>query len=77
MKAPNLVNAAKAVGRVAEALVNGDAVTVSSFKRRARLQVCATCPALNKEGQCDDCTCFVSLKSRLATETCPRGKWPA
>lgn len=26
---------------------------------------------------CGKCGCFLSAKARMATETCPEGKWPA
>ena len=42
-----------------------------------RLSKCATCPEKTKLGRCRLCGCFVRLKTRLATEACPAGKWPA
>ena len=77
MITPNLGNALKAVGRAADAVLTGREVFVAPAKRKARLQACARCPQLDPGGQCKVCTCWVSNKSRLATETCPEGKWPA
>lgn len=39
--------------------------------RRAR---CAMCP-FEQFKQCTRCTCFVDLKTFLATEECPDGRW--
>lgn len=77
MITPNPVTAARAAGRAVSAALSGREVFVSPDKRKARLKVCAACPELDRDGQCSVCTCWVSNKSRLATETCPRDKWPA
>lgn len=42
-----------------------------------RMAVCRGCPRLRPGGRCDACGCFVSLKTTLATESCPVGKWSA
>ena len=39
--------------------------------REARCQLCPFYDA----GQCQVCTCAVSVKVILATESCPAGKW--
>ena len=39
-----------------------------------RLQICQVCP-YNSNGQCTVCTCFISLKVMLSTETCPKKLW--
>lgn len=57
---------------------------VSDDERQSRLAVCHNCPSKlltvhfgRKElGQCKGCGCFVALKSKWATEHCPRGHWP-
>lgn len=43
-----------------------------------RLNICAVCPMLRAGllgPRCAKCGCFVKLKARLATESCPAGKW--
>jgi Family of unknown function (DUF6171) len=39
-----------------------------------RLAICNSCDRL-KNGRCQECSCIVALKVRLATEKCPIGKW--
>lgn len=42
----------------------------------ARLDICAACPRLFKPTfTCKECGCFMKVKVRLTTSTCPIGKW--
>lgn len=42
----------------------------------ARLEICEVCPSLLKlTHQCKECGCFMKLKVKLETATCPLGKW--
>jgi hypothetical protein len=47
----------------------------------ARVQVCRQCDRAtrHKDGvrvlKCLECSCWIKLKTRLAGETCPLGKW--
>ena len=76
MKRPNLKNAAGAACRVIRAAVKGDAILLDEETVKQRLTICrGGCPFYSK-GQCLACTCFVELKANLATEKCPKGKWP-
>lgn len=75
MKRPNLVNAAKSACRVVRAAVKGEAILLDDGTVKERLAICKKCPFYSK-GQCLACTCFVELKAQLATEKCPKGKWP-
>jgi hypothetical protein len=47
---------------------------IDSEKRKIRLQICDTCE-MNKLGVCKKCGCILSLKTMLANEKCPIGKW--
>ena len=70
------VNAAKAVGRVASALATGQPVLVSEEVRESRLAICHDCDQwIEKRKRCAKCGCFTDKKIRLATESCPLGKW--
>jgi hypothetical protein len=42
---------------------------------RTRLALCALCPSL-RGAKCGRCRCYVQLKARVASETCPAGLWP-
>lgn len=43
----------------------------------ARRAVCSKCPQRTRLGRCLQCGCFTNLKTKLATEACPIGKWAA
>ena len=41
-----------------------------------RLGVCRDCPFLNFEKwNCKVCGCYVTKKTKMSTEKCPKGKW--
>ncbi len=43
-----------------------------------RRSQCFGCPRYNHlTGQCEECSCFVLIKSLAAGESCPLGKWEA
>lgn len=44
--------------------------------RKARIEVCNTCPSLFKPTrQCKLCFCFVEAKARMPNASCPANKW--
>ena len=48
---------------------------VSREIRNSRLLSCELCSSL-KAGVCTECGCVVKLKTKVASEECPLGKWP-
>jgi len=45
-----------------------------------RLRICHECPLFDKDGyggsgQCKVCGCNMEIKTAMATEACPEGKW--
>lgn len=41
-----------------------------------RMSICLECPRLVKlTHQCKECGCFMNLKTKLKTASCPLGKW--
>jgi len=68
---------------VVRTLVKGDSLLLDEESEKQRLAACEgkpgetpPCPAFEpKSRQCLDCTCFVDLKAKLATEKCPRHRW--
>lgn len=54
-------------------LRGGARLAVPATQQRRR-GICGNC-ALNFKGQCLDCTCFIALKIKFATERCPLKKW--
>jgi thioredoxin-like negative regulator of GroEL len=43
---------------------------------QSRLSKCNTC-VFNKNKTCSDCGCAIKLKTKMKTESCPRGHWSA
>ena len=77
MKVPNPWNAAKAAARAARAVVTRSPLTVSQEMVDLRTKICHGCEFFDaRVGQCQVCTCIISLKAQLATERCPKSKWP-
>jgi hypothetical protein len=72
------LNAVKAAGRLTKALLTGRRGLVDSIEARERLDECHSrknsCFDADS-GRCRVCRCFVEVKTRLATETCPKGYW--
>lgn len=63
-----------AVGRVVRGWLTAQPLFVPPEHAEAREQACRACPQY-AEGQCRECTCFVSTKVLLRTERCPLGRW--
>jgi len=56
--------------------VHSGCKTVSTATHRRRLETCAVC--VHHTGlRCKVCNCFTDIKSRLAHEDCPIGRWDA
>ena len=85
MKFPNPITAAKALARHLKAIWAARSLKANNVTDEVyiqRLTACATsgpdgsqCPH-NLNNQCQLCTCFLHLKARLKTETCPDNRWP-
>lgn len=72
-----IANAGHALLRVGKALFSGKPLERSEAQKEACLAVCAGCDKWEPQaGRCLECGCFTALKSRLATEQCPLGRWP-
>lgn len=72
-QARNVIGAA---GRVAFACLNGKPIIRDQQEQAACMAVCKGCIHYIKgQDRCSQCACFESLKTRLATEFCPRGFW--
>lgn len=76
-----LVNVTGAAGRAVKAVVKKEKLTVSSEEVARRLNVCRTsgeggkpCHYLNG-ASCSKCGCVLAFKQKLATESCPIGRW--
>ena len=40
-----------------------------------RWDICKGCEFLSDNDRCEKCGCFMKVKSRIATASCPIGKW--
>lgn len=63
-----------ACARAAFAKIFGYAVLVSPAVQDERLAICDNCEELEDE-QCRVCSCYVSAKTALALEECPKKYW--
>ncbi len=68
-------NLAQAVGSVVASAVRGEAVTVPQEEQARRLAICHACAEWYdpEQERCrhGGCGCFLSLKTRIATQHCP------
>lgn len=46
-----------------------------STKQTKRIEVCNSCEHLLVTRQCGRCLCFVDLKTKVDSESCPINKW--
>lgn len=69
MKFPNPITALKAFFRFAKL-----PEIVPQLVELGRGFTCHSCEH-NVDNQCQKCTCFIPLKIKLSTESCPLGKW--
>jgi uncharacterized Fe-S cluster-containing MiaB family protein len=67
-------NALKAAARAVKTLFSKDPVLATPGIQMIREMRCQGCNH-ELDGQCTLCTCVVSLKTMLATESCPIGRW--
>lgn len=68
---------ALAVLRVVYARARGFRTVSTVDEMDQRLDLCLPCEFLSSEGDCRVCGCPVDSKVVLATESCPKRKWPA
>ena len=69
-------NAFWALVRLVQATFSRQPVIARSAVQEIRMVRCLQCPLYDVGSeQCIRCTCFVAVKTMLATESCPIGKW--
>jgi tetratricopeptide (TPR) repeat protein len=73
---PGLLRMALSATKAMAAFLGSGLKTAPVDVQEARLAVCRACP--HHTGlRCRICGCFTNVKSRMAHERCPIGKWPA
>jgi hypothetical protein len=61
---------------VSKALIKGEKVRLSKGEAEERMKICASCEEyIKEENRCNLCGCYMRVKTRIATEKCPIGKW--
>ena len=80
MSEPNLIQKAKSATYSAIAWARAGFPVVSEEAFAIRRGICHSCPFFDSsaffgDGKCIKCGCDFSMKSKLATESCPEGKW--
>jgi len=69
-------NLAKSLSKTTKALVSGKKIKAEMSLIEKRSAICRGCAWYIKESQrCAECGCVVPLKTYLAEESCPIGKW--
>lgn len=69
---------ATAAVQTAKAAAMGEAVLRTQEEQARYMAICAGCEFYAaSEGRCSKCGCFAVVATRLATKSCPVGKWPA
>ena len=70
-----LASAAAAVAGAVRAAVAGEQVLAGEQQRMMRLAECSACPNVRDDWRCSRCGCYLPAKVKLATESCPVGRW--
>jgi hypothetical protein len=74
----NVINGKDSVKRVARPwdLLNPNTEYANSKVAKERFDICKSCPKLIKKIKvCEECGCFMALKTKLLHAECPIGKW--
>lgn len=57
-------------------IVNPKVQKVDDSIAEQRLEICKTCPEIiSLTTQCKKCGCFMAVKTKLESATCPLSKW--
>jgi len=67
-------NVTKSVAKVAVAAANHKVIKASKETEQQRINICTTCE-LFENNRCKKCGCYLAAKRKIATESCPIGKW--
>jgi len=64
----------KAVGRSAKRVGRGENPVATKEQAAERMAICTNCDSLRND-KCIECGCFMKVKTKVAEESCPIGKW--
>ena len=68
------LNFAKAAADVVKAIALGEPILASKEEVQRRLSICDGCEKKNGN-TCDECQCFLDMKTKFAIQQCPLEKW--
>lgn len=82
MSTPSIAQMAKSFFKSAAVFVAAGMPRASVEEIEQRLSTCNACPSFDKDGyggmgKCNVCGCNMEVKSVMATEACPDGRWHA
>lgn len=68
--------AAETAKDVAKDAIQGNEILATDEEKENRMNVCRGCPYFVKgHNRCNQCGCFMKLKTELKSAKCPIGKW--
>ena len=73
---PGLLRMAMSASKAMATFIGSGMKATPADLQQKRMQTCATCEH-HTGMRCKICGCFTHVKSRMAHEDCPIGKWPA
>lgn len=66
----------KSLFQAAKGVITNEDQCVCKEVQQKRQSICDGCPYQNKKlNQCTVCKCFLSFKTKLKRESCPKDKW--
>ena len=69
-------SATKSLTKAVKSFVSGDEISANEEQREKRMKACLSCAwYISDTKRCAKCGCVVPLKTYLAEESCPVGKW--
>ncbi len=69
-------NLLKSIKKAGKSFLKGEKLAASSAIAEKRITICNECPKFMKDSaRCSLCGCFLKAKIKIASETCPIGKW--
>jgi len=75
-KAQMIKNLSSSVKNISKSLLKGEKIKLPKKQAEERMKICMTCPQyVADENRCSLCGCYLRVKIRIATESCPINKW--
>ena len=72
----NILDKVKQFTRELATYVANGAPNVNAEEYEERLEICNSCEHITEKFTCNQCGCNMTMKSKWATSSCPKDKWP-